>query len=128
MPVMNTGMGSSTRSRIDSESSFFPVPDEQPLGDVDMLDAYSMDRRKVIDDNLRPPQRTFGQREVVPAKEIAGPGVSAGALRAPAATALPMPATLTRITAALEDTEEQVEAINSESGRRYLSSFVIHYS
>lgn len=107
--------------------SFFPTPDEQPFDthsdwkthDVLMGPADSFSSKQ--EDDPRPVYRTLGgdrQRELVPVKEIKDGGSGWGS-RASSSSGLdlPVPATLTRITADVEG-GHVFEGLNPEDGGR----------
>lgn len=117
--------------------SSFPAPDEQPFnthpdwhshGDVNMApsDAFDSGSMRKKDEVSRPMYKTLGgnrQREMVLVKEINDYVSVGGSL----GLSLPVPATLTRITAELDGTHI-FEGLNPEDGGEYSTRADIHCS
>lgn len=136
--------------------SYFPPPEDQPYGDVEMVSIDAIDtpfspargKRKAsaidLTDDSRPvTYRTLGgdrQRENIPVRELGGPSVTGGAVKgwgssgasaslsAPGASLLPIPPLLTRVTSPMEDSDDILEATNPEDNSESLLYLFTHES
>ncbi|THV03532.1 WD40 repeat-like protein [Dendrothele bispora CBS 962.96] len=116
-----SGSGQDTKNQ--QRSSFFPGPDEQPFGDVDMIPIDSFDsgrsRGRAMEEDIKPTYRTLGgdrPRQTVPIRELPSSGVAiqggySGGIN------LAIPALMTKISVQVEGTSGNLlEVINAEDG------------
>lgn len=114
--------GGSKPTSPTSRDSFFPPPDEQPFENRSNWKSHG---DVVMEDDSRPVYRTLGgdrQREMIPVKEINDSSVTAwrNHLGASSGLDLPVPPTLTRLTAEVEGTHV-FEGLNPEDGGKSYS-------
>jgi len=118
--------GSPSTSKNQQQSSFFPMPDEQPFGDVDMvpIDSFNSGKGKgrILEEDTKVTYRTLGgdrPRQTVPIRELPTSGVTIQAGYSNGIN-LAVPALMTKVTAQVEGTNDGVlEAINAEEGEYF---------
>jgi protein HIRA/HIR1 len=129
-PPPTSKIQAQVQQTFSSSNSFFPAPDEQPFGDVDMvsMDAFDLGHKgkgRATEEDVKPMYRTLGgdrPRQMIPIRELGNASASTNVIGQGqggylSGINLVVPAVMSKVSVPAEATNDGVfEAINGEEG------------